>query len=235
MSAVLQEDVWFKRPGGIKSTSMLPPKVDDTEETIELPNSYFPCLDSRPGKNSNWQSNEVPFKDSTRLQSFCKEQDVSSLSVFQAAWALVLRCYLGTPSVCFASESIEETGDAEQISRPQPIVDICLVELGQATSIRDVLNGAHTKYVRSSKAKPSMYERCSVPDALPMNTSLVVRGADSRDWSGAVRPAIHSCRIIGRNDVWNMLPHVCFHRGAITDDVPRLRSRCMLISLKTTS
>ncbi len=39
------------------------------------------------------------------LQPYCTSNEVSTLAVFQTAWAFVLRCYLDNPSVCFIYSS----------------------------------------------------------------------------------------------------------------------------------
>ena len=158
--------------------SMLHPQVGDTEDHNHLPHSYFPCLDSRPGQNRAWQSTEVPYKDAVRVQSFCKEHDVSSLSIFQAAWAMVLRCYLGSPSVCFTSKSSKTAGLANSAT-----VRVCQMDFAETTSMLDVLKAIHTKDLSSPsqplQTRSPTHGQPDIPDILPMNTSLVHR-EDSR-------------------------------------------------------
>lgn len=157
---------------------MLHSQVGDTEDHNDLPPSYFPCLDSRPGQNKAWQSNEVPYKDAVRVQSFCREHHVSSLSIFQTAWAMVLRCYLGSPSVCFTSNS-SKLAEIENSAT----VSVCQMEFAETTSMLDVLKAVHSEYLSSPsqplQTKSSIHEKPDVPDILPMNTSLVHR-EDSR-------------------------------------------------------
>lgn len=200
MSATLQEEMKSisKRSGSTNGTSMLHLKGGNTDEDEDLqfshqdlPQSYFPCLDSRAGTNRGFQPTEVPFRDIQRLRSFCTENDVSPLSVFQAAWALVLRCYLGKPSVCFAYSSCENP-DAEEILKSPSSVSVCQVDFGATTSLLDVLRGAHKKHVQfsshASKFHASFHRPSIGPDFLPVNTALVYREEKQRDWSGVVRP-----------------------------------------------
>lgn len=177
--------------------SVLHPQVRNTEDHNHLPHSYFPCLDSRPGQNRAWQSNEVPFKDAVRVQSFCREHNVSSLSIFQAAWAMVLRCYLGSPSVCFASNSSEIAEDANSAT-----VSLCRMEFTETTSVLDVLKGVYTKYFPSpsqpSQTQSSNHEQPDLLDILPINTSLVHR---EDNLSMMHRPAIPEYALRGSNSV----------------------------------
>lgn len=178
---------------------MLHPQVGDTKDHNDLPHSYFPCLDSRSGQQRSWQSIEVPFKDAVCVQSFCREHNVSSLSIFQAAWAMVLRCYLGSPSVCFASNSSEIAKDANRAT-----VSVCQMEFAEATSMLDVLKGMHTKCL-SSPSQPwqtqsSIRERPDVQDILPMNTSLVYR---EDGWSTMHRLAVPENALRDLNNVRN--------------------------------
>ena len=151
--------------------SMLQPQLGHTEDHNDLPHSYFPCLDSRPGQNTAWQSNEVPFRDAVRVHSFCREHHVSSLSIFQAAWAIVLRCYLGSPSVCFASNSSETAEDANSAT-----VGICQVEFAGASSMLNVVKGMNTKYFPSpsqpSRIQSTLCGLSDAPNTMPINTSL---------------------------------------------------------------
>ena len=178
---------------------MLRPHVGDTADYNHLPHSYFPCLDSRPGENRAWQSSEVPFNDAVRVRSFCKEYNVSSLVVFQTAWAMVLRCYLGSPAVCFASNSSEVPDDANSTT-----VSVCEVAFTKATSILDVLRGAYTKYFPSPfqplQTQSSIHEQPESLDILPMNTSLIHR-EDNRSMMD--RPAIPKSTLTGLENVWH--------------------------------
>ena len=248
MSATLQEEMASisKRSGSTKGTSMLHLKGGNTDEDEDLqlshqdlPQSYFPCLDSRAGINRGFQSTEVPFRDTPRLRSCCTENDVSSLSVFQAAWALVLRCYLGNPSVCFVYSSCENP-DAEEISKSPSSVSVCQVGFGATTSLLDVLKGAHKKHVQSSsqpsKFHASFHQPSIGPDFLPINTALVYREENQRDWSGVVRPVNENYASNSLNNVRianpRLLPLSTRH---FTDKVSSLKYLFISAFQKTTS
>lgn len=75
---------------------------NDASNHGELPHSYFPCLDSRSGASNTWQASELPLKDVNLLRAICQRNGISPSSFIQAAWALVLQCYVGDLNVCFA-------------------------------------------------------------------------------------------------------------------------------------
>ena len=77
------------------------PKKHETTTLGDLRPCLFPDLDATSAFNGRWQSTEVPFRDTALLHSFCQEHGVSSFAVLQLAWAMVLRCYLGSESVSF--------------------------------------------------------------------------------------------------------------------------------------
>lgn len=157
--------------------------------------SYFPCLDARPGTNRDWQSVEVSFRDTARLRSVCKDNDVSTISVFQAAWAMVLRCYLGNASVCFASYSSTIAEEVDNFWEPHLDLSICQIDFASAFSVSDLFKGVLTRHLRSSpqpqKSPSSVYESHH-SDILPINTYLVYREDRDGDWSAMDRPAIRN-------------------------------------------
>ena len=126
---------------------------------------------------------------------------MSSLSIFQTAWAIVLRCYLGSPSVCFASNSSEIAEDADSA-----IVGICQVEFAGASSMLNVVKGMNTKYFpspdRTLQTQSTLYERSDAPNIMPINTSLAYR-----EDSGSMehRPAVLDLAPRGLNNVWNAM------------------------------
>ena len=176
--------------------SMLHPQVGDTEDHNDLPHSSFPCLDTRPGQNRAWQSCEVPFKDAVRVQSFCREHHVSFLSFFQTAWAMVLRCYLGSPSVCFTSSSSNRAEAANSAT-----VNVCQMEFAETTSTLDALKAVHTRSLSSPspplQTQSWIHEQPDIPDILPMNTSLVHR-EDSRSMMHTFAIPEHALRDLNK-------------------------------------
>ena len=197
MSPILQNAVVpaSKLSDGTKSPPMPHPEVDDVVDNPDLQPSYFPDLDARPGTNRNWQSVEVPFRDTARLRSFCKKNDVSAISVFQAAWAMVLRCYLGNASVCFASYSSNVSEEVDSFWEPHLDLSICQIDFASAFSVSDLLKRVWTRHLRSSpqpQESPSSVYEPHHSDVLPVNTCLVYREDGDGDWSAMDRPAIRN-------------------------------------------
>lgn len=160
--------------------------VQDVEALFDLPPSNFPCLDASPGASTLWQSTEIPFRNVILLQSFCTQYNVSSFSVWQAAWALVLRCYLGNPSVCFACEVSKGPAGIEKSMLPN-MVDglICKADIEAKVSAIDLLNRMrvikHNSSSQSARAPlhPSLqFSGCSAP---PANTLLLFHEHERQD------------------------------------------------------
>lgn len=172
------------------SSASSPDPCTPSSEQPDFPPSHFPCLDSRPGISTSWQSTEVPFKDIDRLQSFCNENDVSTLAVFQVAWAFVLRCYLANPSVCFTCSSSEAKDGTGNMPEYSPTPSVCQVDFSPETSVMDLLTGTNMQSFpipfRPMRTQSLINEH---PTALPLNTSLVYRREKQSNWSGVVRPA----------------------------------------------
>lgn len=146
--------------------------------------SPFPCLDSRPGSNSSWQSIEVPFKDVDNLHSYCTRNEISALAVFQTAWAFVLRCYLNKSPVCFISSSSKRENGAENALESPANRIVCQVDFEAGISVFDILRRAS---MRPLKSQPFIGEQSNSLETLSMNTSLEYREENQQDWSGVVR------------------------------------------------
>lgn len=153
---------------------------EDVGKVQNLPPSYLPCLDARPKGDSSWQSTEVPFKDIFRLESFCSEHNVSSESVLQAAWALVLRCYIGNPSVCFMFQSSKGNTNDVDAMVSDPIKSICVVEIeGVAPAIETIMRmKKHRRRGRSRSMSAHSQDSLSLED-IPGNTGLFIRDDDN--------------------------------------------------------
>ena len=157
-----------------------------------FPLSLFPCLDSRPGGNSNWQSTEVPFKDVDSLQSYCTRNQVSALAVFQTAWAFVLRCYLNNSSVCFIYSSSKSKDGLDNALISPPRLGVCQVDFEAGVPVFDILKRASMQCFGIPslplKSHPFMGEQSNSLETVSMNTSLVYREENQQHWSGVVRP-----------------------------------------------
>ena len=178
----------------VSSLSSLEPLTPCNDQRV-FPPSLFPCLDSRPGSNSSWQSTEVPFKDVDILQSYCAKNEVSALAVFQTAWAFVLRCYLNNSSVCFIySSSKRENG--ENTVRSSSNRSVCQVDFEAGNSVSDIIRRASIQCTRipshPMKSQPFVGEQSNNLETLSANTCLVYSEENQQDWSGVVRSTIKS-------------------------------------------
>ncbi|KAL9124403.1 MAG: hypothetical protein Q9217_006262, partial [Psora testacea] len=153
----------------------------------DLPHSYFPCLDSRPGASKTWQGTEVPFKDISLLQMRCQHQNVDSVSVFQAAWALVLKCYLGDPHVSFAFDCIRDCDDPSKLDHLTSTISWGEARLDQCTTSLGLLRHVHTRnewLPPHSAGGPVGYGPDSRRLGSPANTCLLYRKTNQEVWTG---------------------------------------------------
>lgn len=158
---------------------------DDIDGFAELPPSIFPCLDARPGRGQSWQSVEVPFEDALSLTSYCHQNHVSSLAVLQAAWALVLRCYIGNASVCFASRTVERPAMSSKSSTESSADTICKVDIDGELSALELIKGTRTIKHRSHPQLEGLSpaRQPETPEHL-VNTMLLFQESEEQDWQG---------------------------------------------------
>ena len=161
-------------------------KGEDVGELQDLPPSYLPCLDARPGENGSWQSTEIPFKDALSLQSFCCQHGVSSRSVLQAAWALVLGCYIGNPSVCFAFDASGVITNALDPITSDAVEGVCMVHLVGQTPVMELLRSMEKQndkaHPPSSEARPGSNHDSRSWRVIPANTGLLFWEANNQSW-----------------------------------------------------
>ena len=157
--------------------------VTSTEK--DLPYSIFPCLDSRPGAGKTWQETEVPFKDISLLQTRCQHPEIDSISVFKAAWALVLKCYLGNLHVSFAYDCIRDSDDRGKLDHSASNVSWGEARLDQCTTSLELLRHLHT---RDEWPPLHSADETHGPDSRrlesPANTCLLHRKTNHGAWTG---------------------------------------------------
>ena len=143
----------------------------DLEDIQRFPPSYLPCLDARSGRNGHWQSTEVPFKDIASLRSFCDRYRVSPLSVLQAAWALVLRCYIGDPYICFVCFSSTKAAGTIHREFSDTFEGVCEAHWDGEMSVLEFLRAVSTRDGR--KVSQALKTSLSLPSGQPQNLELV--------------------------------------------------------------
>lgn len=62
---------------------------------------FFPILDGSPKSVTDWQSTGASLHHAVDLCSFAERLDLSPVSVLEMAWAVVLRCYVGSNLLSF--------------------------------------------------------------------------------------------------------------------------------------
>ena len=153
----------------------------------DLQRCYFPILEGSPDSSTIWHSISVPFHDTVDFHSMSEQLDVSPLSLLQMAWAVLLRCYLGSDSLTFGCATLEKmidrnkgNGDFDGSVHLSP----CRVELGDNNTILATLkaiSGDTQATIGLEKADSSTEPVKDGPAvASSFNTALLYRNAESR-------------------------------------------------------
>ena len=162
----------------------------------DLPYSYFPCLDSRRGAGKNWQGTEVPYKDINLLQARCKHHNIDPASVFQAAWALVLKCYIGDPHVCFAFGCLRECDRISKFNHSNSSLSWGEARLSQCKTSLELLRHVQTRSKRlfpDPADAPVGYGPDSRILKLPANTCLLYRESNQEVSLGLEESTLQLC------------------------------------------
>lgn len=153
----------------------------------DLERCYFPTLEGSPDSSTIWHSISVPFHETVDFHSKSEQLDVSPLSFLQMAWAVVLRCYLGSDSLTFGCAYLEKmmdrnkgNGDFDDSVHLSP----CRVELDENHTILTTLKaipGATRAKFGLEKADSSTKPIKGGPAmASSFNTALLYRDAENR-------------------------------------------------------
>jgi non-ribosomal peptide synthase protein (TIGR01720 family) len=125
---------------------------------------------------------KVPFSGSAALHDFCTRRDVTTATVYQLAWAMVLKAYTGTESACFgflaSGRDMDIPGIQDSIG-PYINMLVCRVDLNLAMSIHETLQCLQQNTVQSlSNQFTSLSEIChalGINDGRLFNTVLSVQ------------------------------------------------------------
>ena len=123
----------------IRTRSSTSPKQDDRNgkledaQAIAIPKqvvtTIFPCLDAKPGDQGLVQTVRVPFDDVSRLRSWCQEHGLETIAVWKTAWALILRCYVGSDSTTFG---VKKPSHPNLVGNP---FETCSLELRETATL----------------------------------------------------------------------------------------------------
>ncbi|KAF2177349.1 amino acid adenylation domain-containing protein [Zopfia rhizophila CBS 207.26] len=98
------------------------------------------------------RSLKVSFEKLRELQDFCNIQRVTLSNVCHVAWAMTLRCFLGTDQPCFGyltSGRDPSIPNSENAIGPFINMLVCRLDLKASTSLSDVLDQVQRDYVES--------------------------------------------------------------------------------------
>lgn len=108
---------------------------------------HFPSLNITMNKApATVEEIEVTFEEATKIQTFCRQQEVTSGSLFQAAWALVLRQFTNKEDVGFTymvSGRDAPISDVESICGPLINLMPCRVHMPKDRELSSVVKELH--------------------------------------------------------------------------------------------
>lgn len=112
--------------------------------------SFFPASESN--RHPETFTLNVSDLDSARITAFCAEWGVTTASIVQAAWALVLRAFTGSATPCFGTLTSGRdvpVRDVNQIFGPLICMMPCRVQLENGHSVIDTLREVQAGYIDS--------------------------------------------------------------------------------------
>lgn len=94
----------------------------------------------------------VPFSDHARLHDFCTRREITTATVYQLAWAMLLKAFIGTESVCFgflaSGRDMDIPGIHDSIG-PYINMLVSRVELDLSLSIHETLQNLQQRTLQS--------------------------------------------------------------------------------------
>ncbi|KAI9642951.1 hypothetical protein NHQ30_008685 [Ciborinia camelliae] len=133
---------------------------------------FFPILDTGLdlSTENNWQSVEVPIRNISHLDRFCKEHEISPLTLFKLAWAIVLQCYTDSNSPSFGHLTLPKSEQGANSESPCNLSNIrnCHVELEGTGCMIEVLRAIQAASLENGGSHLVPY-----PGSKSANTSLL--------------------------------------------------------------
>ncbi|KAF3490821.1 nonribosomal peptide synthase [Arthroderma uncinatum] len=124
--------------------------------------SQLPRLNSQPNAEKQLRTTHVIFNRYPELQALCEQQKVTMANVMHAAWAVVLRAYIGSDDVCFGYLS---AGRDAPVNGIQDTIGAfinmlcCRVQFSPNASFLEIFRKVQDDYLDSLP-----YQRCSLAE-----------------------------------------------------------------------
>ncbi|KAI9848835.1 MAG: NRPS [Sclerophora amabilis] len=124
--------------------------------------SHFPVLRDEVEEPKQLHQININLKDVAKLQELCQIQTLTPANVFQAAWSLVLRAYIGSDDVCFGYLS---SGRDAPIRGVDDAIGtfvnmlVCRLELAQPSSALQIMRQVQDDFLRGLP-----YQHCSLAE-----------------------------------------------------------------------
>ncbi|KAH8805177.1 hypothetical protein F5884DRAFT_885253 [Xylogone sp. PMI_703] len=109
---------------------------------------HFPVLnDGIEGSSSVSEDIRIKSEHLPRYSAFCRQNSISPAALFQVAWGLVLKCYVGIDDVCFGFQEKDAAVDSFRLHNPL----VRSFQLGADVALKQVLETIETDYHSSQE------------------------------------------------------------------------------------
>lgn len=148
------------------------PETSAKEYWAQYLKGVAPCLIPTNPSNANKQEEEsirsidIDVGVSTDLHFFCNQQQLTLSNLFQVAWGLVLKSYVGSDSVCFgylnSGRDIPLPGVQDAVG---PFINllVCFMDMPNDTPLINILRDNQASYLSSLE-----HQHCSPADIIRM-------------------------------------------------------------------
>jgi hypothetical protein len=113
---------------------------------------HFPDLDGRLGGSRKLETIRLEVEKAHELRKFCEINNFTLSNIFQTAWALVLRSYVGTDNVCFGYLAFGRDIPVNQVDDAIgafATMLVCHADLSSSKSVGLVLETMHRDFLQS--------------------------------------------------------------------------------------
>ncbi|KAH7323159.1 hypothetical protein B0I35DRAFT_477044 [Stachybotrys elegans] len=112
--------------------------------------TFFPASQEDPVQETFYL--QVPDIDAERIHKFCANREVTTASIIQTAWGLVLQAYTGATNPCFGTMTSGRDAPIEGVNQMMaPLICIipCYIQFSQHRSVIDTLKTVQDNFVTS--------------------------------------------------------------------------------------
>ncbi|KAF7512378.1 hypothetical protein GJ744_001946 [Endocarpon pusillum] len=111
---------------------------------------HFPTLNDDISQPNELHELRLEIDQTSKLKNFCRAHNLTPASVFQAAWALVLKAYTGTDDVCFGYLSAGRDAPVLNIGETIGVyinMLVCRLKLDPKANVTSLVEGVQSAFL----------------------------------------------------------------------------------------